>query len=142
MAAVAAAGFHSVVPVGERVFGGVPVIAGGGGSSGGGSSGSGTSTSSGSSTTQQTGTTQTNLSSNLQQTQAINFSPTLVNTQTQAQAQAQVQQQQQQQQQRQQGLDGHVTAVVPQPAALLLAALGLPALFVLCRKKRVAVAGS
>jgi hypothetical protein len=94
----------------------------------------------------------------LTQTQTVFFNPTLSNTNTntntstnsntnqqtqqQAQAQSQAQRQTQRQQQRQrqrQVQDPHVpSAVVPQPAALLLAALGLPVLFFLRRRRKAA----
>jgi hypothetical protein len=72
-----------------------------------------------------------------QQNQSNTLNAILINQQAQAQLQAQFQNQQQHQRQnQQQNNNNHHGQVVPEPAALALALLGLPALYVVVRRRK------
>jgi hypothetical protein len=108
-----------------------PLIGGGGGGGGGSGSGNGSGSNNGnqSQSGQQSGS----------QTITITNTNTLVNQQAQfqAQAQAQAQSQRQHQHQHQSQNHNHMPGhVVPEPAALALGLLGLPALYVVLRRRK------
>jgi hypothetical protein len=143
-----APGMGGIPPLGGGPTGGG---AGGGGGftppppvSGGGGSGSGGGNNSNGQTGSQTGNNSAAQQGNQSQTQI--FNPIIVNLQAQGQQQQQRQQQEQQQQQQfhhqRQGHgerehhDGTPHEVVPAPSALLLAVIGLPALFLFRRRRK------
>jgi hypothetical protein len=102
---------------------------GGGATSGGGGTPSGQQGQTPTQTQSQGNSTNTGGGSN----QTINFSPTLINQQTQFQQQ---QQQQKQQQSQPNNNNCYQGQVVPEPAAIALGLLGLPALFLALRRRK------
>jgi hypothetical protein len=123
-----------------------PGLGGGGGGLAGGTGGGAGTPTTGTTTGATTGTTtntgQSSGNQNQTQTptqgQTITVNPTFSNVNNQSQSQSQTQSQQQQQQQQQQQSQTQTStagAVVPEPGAIILALLGLPALLLLRRRK-------